>query len=79
VQSGRADLVAGAWLLLYGAGVVGGGALSVPIVPFFGACVMALGAAALLAPSWTANWFMVIGFGWLHLGFGLTIARRHGG
>jgi hypothetical protein len=79
VDVGRADLVAGAWLLLYGAGVVAGGALSVRIVPFFGGCVMALGAAALLAPAGAANWFMLAGFGVLHVAFGWTIARRHGG
>ena len=67
------------WLLLYGAGVVAGGALSVSIIPVLGLLFMALGVGALLAPPALANWFMLAGFGGLHIGFGLAIARRYGG
>jgi hypothetical protein len=77
--TGRANLLAGAWLLLYGAGVAAGGALSVPIVPVLGLACMAVGAGALFAPPDLANWFMLAGFGGLHLGFGIAIARRYGG
>lgn len=78
-QTGRADLLAAMWLLLYGAGVTAAGALSVPIVPVMGLCFMAAGAVALLLPSSFANWLMLAGFGGLHLVFGIAIARRHGG
>jgi hypothetical protein len=40
---------------------------------------MALGAGALFAPAGLANWFMIAGFGGLHLAFGYAIARRYGG
>lgn len=73
------DLLVGMWLLLYGAGVTGGGALSVPVVPVMGASFMVAGVVALVAPATVANWMMVAGFGGLHIVYGYFIARRYGG
>ncbi len=77
----RANLGAmlpGTWLLLYGVGVIAGGAYSVSIVPVMGGAFMALGTVAVLLPA-LGNWFMAAGFGGLHILFGIWIARRHGG
>jgi hypothetical protein len=78
-RAGLEPALASAWLLLYGAGIITGGAYSVSIVPVMGLCFMATGALAALAPAAWANYFLAAGFGGLHIIFGFFIARRHGG
>ncbi|HLZ71767.1 MAG TPA: hypothetical protein VKV26_17835 [Dehalococcoidia bacterium] len=78
-HNGLFAAIPGTWLLLYGAGVITGGAFSIKILPLMGACFMALGAVALAAPAAWGDAFMAAGFGGLHVAFGLAIARRHGG
>lgn len=73
------NVIPGMWLLLYGTGVVTGGMFSVGIVPILGLCFMTLGALALFCPSAWGNAFMALGFGALHIIFGIIIARKHGG
>ena len=78
-QAGADSLLPGTWLLLYGAAVVTAGTFSVKIVPVMGICFMALGVLALLALPTAGDLSMAAGFGGLHILFGATIARRHGG
>jgi hypothetical protein len=72
-------LLPGVWLLLYGLGVTTAGAYSIRAVPLLGAAFIALAAVALLVPGLDGNLLLLLGFGVLHAGFGLFIARRHGG
>jgi hypothetical protein len=76
---GLLEAIPGMWLLLYGSGVVAGGAFSVKIVPVMGVCFMVAGIVALFVP---VTWhYAVLGaaFGGLHIGFGIPIARSYGG
>lgn len=77
--AGRAELLPGVWLLLYGTAVVTGGAMSVRPVLLMGALFMLLGAAALASPSAWGTAYLAAGFGGLQIVFGSVIARRHGG
>ena len=90
LRGGWYAAIPGMWLVMYGAAVMAGGALSVPIVPIMGALFMLTGALALAAPLVLVTWspearagllngFMAAGFGGLHVLFGFAIARRYGG
>jgi len=79
VRAGITDAIAGMWLLLYGTGVVTGGAFSIRIVPLMGLCFMVTGAVAFFCPPNWGNAFLAAGFGGLHILFGAVIARKYGG
>lgn len=77
--AGNFTVMAPVWLLLYGAGLLTGGIFSVPAVRAIGACFMGLGLLAILTPPEWGNIWLALGFGGLQLGFGVYIARNHGG
>lgn len=79
VRADLVELLPGLWLLLYGAGVVTGGAFSVRVVPAMGFTFMAFGALALFLPPAWGDVMMAAGFGGLHILFGSIIWRKYGG
>jgi hypothetical protein len=79
MHRGMYSLLPGIWMLLYGTGVVAAGAFSVRIVPVMGAAFILVGGGTLFAPASWSTALMVSSFGFLHILFGVMIARRHGG
>lgn len=67
------------WLLLYGTAFVSSGAFSIRVIPMMGIAFMLLGAFAALVPLGFSNILLGVGFGGLHIIFGLIIARSYGG
>lgn len=78
-NAGLLSAIPGMWLLVYGTGIVTGGAFSIRVVPVMGLCFMLVGALALFSPAAWGNVLMAAGFGGLHIAFGMIIARRYGG
>jgi hypothetical protein len=79
LKSYNLDWIPVIWLGCYGAAIASGGQFSVAPVRFMGLCflVSALG-AAISSPDAGLAW-LAVSFGWLHLVFGVYIARRHNG
>ena len=78
-QSALIALLPGLWLMLYGTGVITGGAFSVRIVPVMGLCFLGAGIVSILLPITWSDIILALTFGGLHIAFGIPIARRHGG
>ncbi len=78
-NAGLAAAIPAMWLMCYGTAVMTGGAFSEGIVPVMGLCFFTLGALATALPAAWTNWIVAAGFGGLHIGFGIVIARRYGG
>ncbi len=78
-REGLQGFLPSVWLLLYGLGVSSAGAFSVRVVPLMGAGFLLLGGIAAFTPFAWGDGLMALGFGGLHLGCGLLIARHFGG
>ena len=69
----------GTWLLLYGCALVSASVSTTAIVAWMGLCFAGLGIIALIAPVAFHIPLLALGFGGLHVVFGILIARgAHG-
>jgi hypothetical protein len=76
---GAWPLMPSVWLLLYGTGLLTGGAMSVTPLRVLGLAFMVLGIIALVTPPAWGNAWLAMGFGGLQVAFGIYIARFYGG
>ncbi|MEO8036465.1 MAG: hypothetical protein ABI837_18655 [Acidobacteriota bacterium] len=67
------------WLLFYGSAFVSSRAFALRVVPIMGLSFLLLGGAACAVSLPAGNILLGIGFGGVHIVFGLIIARSHGG
>ncbi len=71
--------VPGTWLLLYGCALISASAFIKMIVAWMGACFVVLGVIALMVPAPFHVPLLGLGFGGLHILFGILIGRdAHG-
>lgn len=78
-RAGLWSLVPGTWLLAYGAAVIAAGTHSIRAVRWMGAAYLVLGALALAFPIGRGDVWMGLGFGLVHIAYGLWIARSSRG
>ena len=78
-RTGNLDWLPLIWLGTYGAAVTNGGQVSVPPVRYMGLCFLLAAGGAFLSPQEAGLAWLALGFGWLHIIFGVYIARRHNG
>ncbi len=78
-RAGMWSLVPGTWLCAYGAAVIAAGTHSIRAVRWMGAAYLVLGALALAFPLGRGDLWMALGFGLVHIVYGLWIARSSRG
>ena len=79
-SAGLATVIPGAWLLLYGCALVSASVSTTAIVASMGMLFVVLGIAAFFAPATFQIPLLGLGFGGLHIVFGILIGRGvHGG
>jgi hypothetical protein len=79
-HAGMIDLLPGTWLLLYGCAVLSASTVTIPstmrLIAIMGALFVVLGSLAFVLPAPTHTFILGIGFGALHIVFGILVGRR---
>ena len=74
-NAGYIVAIPGSWLLLYGCALISASVSTTAIVAWMGVCFAGLGMLALLSPAAFHIPLLALGFGGLHIVFGILIAR----
>lgn len=74
-NSDRMSAIPGTWLLLYGCALISASISTTAIVAWMGSCFLGVGMLALFAPVALHIPLLALGFGGLHILFGILIAR----
>jgi hypothetical protein len=69
------EAIPGTWLLLYGCALISASVSTIAIVAWMGSCFVGFGILALLAPVALHIPVLALGFGGLHILFGILIGR----
>ncbi len=73
------DMVPGVWLLLYGCGAMAASTMTIKPLAVMGASFIGLGLVALVVPADYHNAVLGLGFGGVHIAFGILIGGRQQG
>jgi hypothetical protein len=73
---GHVRVIAATWLLLYGAAVLAASAVTIRLLSWLGSLFLLLGIIAVLSPDGAQNLLLGMGFGGLHLVFGVYLMGR---
>ena len=78
-HAGMVSLLPGTWLLLYGCAVLSASTVTIPstmrLIGIMGALFVVLGSLAFALPAQTHTSILGIGFGALHIVFGILVGR----
>ena len=74
-NAGLVEAIPGTWLLLYGCALVSASVSTIASVAWMGGCFVGLGIVALVGPAVLHVPLLALGFGGLHIVFGILIAR----
>ena len=75
-SNGNTHAIPGTWLLFYGCALISASVSATRMLALMGACFVALGLLALLAPDRPQMLLLGAGFGGLHVLFGVLIGRK---
>ena len=76
-EAGKFHAVPGSWLLLYGCALVSASAPTTRTVGVLGTLFVLLGLLAFFLPQSLQNLALGLGFGALHVGFGILIRHKN--